>query len=113
MRNLVGSIVCICAILAGCTTRAKAVVAANDRYVGTQADDFFRERGMPARSTQLTDGNTLYEWRSDARASGEPLSTPTCVLQIEADKGGKIVSLRVTRDTIGMWKTSRCSEVLR
>ena len=110
MRHLVISIACICAVLAGCAHRGQTTASANDRYVGTQADDFFRSHGMAARSSVLSDGNTLYEWRSDGAASSEPLYL-TCVMQIEADRGGKIVSLRISRDTIGMWKTSRCAEV--
>ena len=111
-RILVAGILLVA--LAGCITQArerKAEASANQMLGGTPAAEFFKMHGMPSRTTGLTDGHTLYEWRSDLKPSTSPLFPPVCVLQIQADGTDTIVAVSITHDTPGTWKPSRCFEL--
>jgi len=90
-------------------------------------------RSVPAFA--LADGGAIYTWdngRSSVPVPDTPVTNTSyvgtvpvtttswsggytenlaCIVQIVTDKGRKIVEIRATKDSLGMWQLSRCAEV--
>lgn len=123
-------------VLAACTTTRQATSSLNSTWAGQNTDAFFVRYGGPQSSYKMNDGNRLYTWAnhgsvpmpavSNTTGSYDPLSgsfqstTITngggsagveCTIQIIAAQDGRIVRISVTRDTWGLWETSRCNEI--
>jgi hypothetical protein len=79
-------------------------------WIGKRADDFFVKHGAAERDQKLSDGRRVYVWQTVANASmGGP--RVTCGADIVADPAGIIVEIRPREDSLGLWNTSRCSEI--
>lgn len=59
-------------------------------------------------------GNTIQgNYSGSSTTYGGGAAALTCTLQLHTNKRGKIISIRAMNDTLGVWKVSRCAEVLR
>lgn len=96
--------------LAGCGSTQQAGQAMQMSWIGKRADDFFVKHGAAERDQRLSDGRRVYVWQTVANASmGGP--RVTCGADIVANAAGIIVEIRPREDSLGLWNTSRCSEV--
>ena len=122
---------CGCANTLKSTTDVQAELGS--RYRGAPAENFFRNNGLPMGAMATSSGGTIYQWRSDVVVTQMPVTATTrvvgnqaftnfsggqtreqfCAIQIEANKSGNVVSVRIMADTIGMMTLSRCVEVVR
>lgn len=133
MRNLL--IIAALIATAACSTTDDARQALQQKWVGRSADDFVSSYGFPQGQYQLQNGDTLLAWGNQRNVYMPQSSTTTgyvsptgyytartqtsggnnidvsCDLQLTVAKGGTIKAIRITRDTIGMWETSRCAEI--
>jgi hypothetical protein len=107
-----------------------------DRYIGQNADFFFKSYGMPAASYQFQDQSRVYRWSSGAINFQMPAVTTVngstgpagifqatattsgggdfgveCIVDIHTDQNNVVQSIRPIKDTLGLWVTSRCAEV--
>jgi hypothetical protein len=124
------------AMLGACSTTEDARQALQTEWIGRSADDFVSRYGFPQGQYQLQNGDTLLAW-GDQRSVRMPQSSTTsgyvspstgyftahtqtsggydigvsCDLQLTVSNSGTIKAIRITRDTIGMWETSRCAEI--
>ena len=58
-------------------------------------------------------GNEAYgNYSGSSVTYGGGVASLTCVLQLYTNKSGKIISIRALNDTVGIWKVSRCAEVI-
>ena len=117
----------------GCVSPQARVSAFNDGWVGRPFDDFVPANGIPATEYTMRDGGKLYTFAlgqgSVQMPSQTAVTSPTpgtsyattsgggtinfgCVLRIAADPNGVITQIEIERDTIGLWVSSRCYEVL-
>lgn len=131
---------CCIAALSGCaatfqtrdTTNAKLASA----FVGRKLDAFATRYGIPQSSMRMSDGGSLYEWKSDVAlhqsasqttvttfatgnmatsvgsTTGGRVSAMFCVLRITTSADNTITAIQVSQDTIGYMALSRCAEVL-
>lgn len=96
--------------LAGCGSTQQASQAMQASWVGKRADDFFVKHGAAQREQQLSDGRRVYVWQTSSNASmGGP--RVFCSADIVASSAGMIVEIRPREDSIGLWNTSRCTEI--
>lgn len=124
------------AFVAGCVSSQSVVGNLSAKYAGNNVDAFFVDHGAPAGRHQLNSGDIIWTWDSGATGVYMPATTTItgtnygglanytattygggtmalqCVVQIVAAQNGTIKSIRIMRDTIGMWTTSMCHEVL-
>lgn len=125
-------------IVLGCTTTKQAMVRANNRYVGKNLDEFVIERGAPDSKYQLNNGEYLYVWNSGVTSFQMPSTTTIngtvspygnyygtgtttgggtlevfCEVRIRTTSEGEIILIEPSRDTWGIWTTSRCSECFK
>lgn len=79
-------------------------------WVGKRADDFFVKHGAAQQEQRLSDGRRVYVWQASANASmGGP--RVFCSADIVASATGMITEIRPREDSIGLWNTSRCTEI--
>jgi hypothetical protein len=98
------------ALVAGCGSTQQAGKAMQASWIGKRADDFFVAHGAAQREQQLSDGRRVYIWQTSSNASmGGP--RVWCGADIVANPSGVIVEIRPREDSIGLWNTSRCSEI--
>ena len=66
--------------------------------------------GLPGTAQTTTNivGNTAFS--TTTYQDGGELKLG-CAVQIVADKGGVITTIKPTADSIGMWQLSRCAEI--
>lgn len=132
---------CAAALLAGCQTTEQAAQTMRSDWVGESADSFFVANGPPVSSFPRDSGGQIYTWRGGEASIVRPGSYQTrrvptqtldgrrsttttvtyqppqrvnyvCEAQIAADAQGMIESIRISRDTGGMFLSfSRCSEL--
>ncbi len=106
-------------------------------YIGTNTDSFFMRYGMPAARFKLQNSMIMYRWSSGVTNFQMPAFTTSsgnidglgnysgssttfgnspirleCVIDITAYENNNIQSIRIVRDTIGLWAISRCAEIL-
>lgn len=106
-------------------------------YIGTNTDSFFMRYGMPAARFKLQNSMIMYRWSSGITNFQMPAFTTSsgnidglgnysgssttfgnspirleCVIDITAYENNNIQSIRIVRDTIGLWAISRCAEIL-
>jgi len=137
MRNLTISIFMLLGFLSGCTTTSQ-VQDNLISYVGMNSDSFFMRYGMPAARFQFQNKNVVYRWSSGVTNMQMPAFTSQsgninsmgtfsgggstfgggnaqfeCIIDITVNEQNIINSLRIVKDTIGLWAISRCAEVLR
>lgn len=129
-----GAIAGMAVAMLGCTTD-KAAQQMQSSWVGKSTDSFFIANGPPIGSFTLSDGRTLYTWRSRVSTVHLPATATTtantyggittattnvsgggdvnmyCEAQITAAPNGNIVEIKPVKDTVGAWALSRCSEV--
>ena len=129
-------IVATMAAVAACSTTEDARQALQTRWIGHSADEFVTDNGFPQGQYYLQNGDTLLAW-GDQRSVRMPQSSTTsgyispstgyfttntltsggynievsCELQLTVSKDGTIKAIRIMRDTIGLWETSRCAEI--
>lgn len=105
---------CLCALyalsLAGCGSTQQATVSAQNLWTGRPADQFFAKNGPPKRQYTMASGAKVYSWET---LSLSPLGTQqmVCTADILSDPRGLITEIRMQEDSIGLWNTSRCTEV--
>ena len=119
-------------LVSGCVSTQSVVNRASNQYVGQSIDAFVRLHGAPYQRFDLRSGDVAYTWSSGVRSMAMPLSATTsvvggmattnfiggqslnlvCEIQIIASSSGMIKELLILRDTIGLWTTSMCHEVL-
>ncbi len=97
-------------VLSGCGTTGIANDAARDRWIGQPSDAFFVKHGAPKRQLTLNNGGKVYAWETVAMPSGTQIQI-ACSADIVTDPRGIITEIRLQEDTIGLWNTSRCTEV--
>jgi hypothetical protein len=132
---------CAAALLAGCQTTQQAAQTMRSEWVGESADSFFVANGPPVSSFPRDNGGQIYTWRGGEASIVRPGSVQTrrvpaqtldgrrtttttvtyqpaqrvnyvCEAQIAADAEGKIESIRISRDSGGMFLSfSRCGEL--
>ena len=123
-------------LLAGCVSTQSVIDGFSPLWVNRSFDEFVMEYGAPYSSFQLQSGSTLYKWSSGVSSINMPITTNgtvynngygasnftaytsagaidmVCEMDLLVDEQNNIQSIKITRDSIGMWVTSRCSEVL-
>jgi hypothetical protein len=120
-------------VLVGCVSPQAKLSAFNDSWVGRPFDDFVRANGTPATQYTMNDGSNLYTFAFGQGSVQMPTNTtvtsPTpgtayatttgggainlgCVIRVESNPQGLISRIVIERDTIGLWVSSRCHEVL-
>ena len=95
-------------------------------------DEFVLRYGAPYSAINLNSGDIAYVWNSGITSLTMPATATTeisgntaytqvygggainmqCEVQLVVDAEGTIKSVRILKDTIGAWATSRCHEVL-
>jgi hypothetical protein len=81
-------------------------------WIGKKSADFFAQHGAAKREQVLSDGRRAYIWEANANASmGGP--QVLCSADIIVTQSGTISDIRPREDSIGLWNTSRCSEIFR
>jgi len=119
--------------LLGCVSPQAKLSAFNDSWVGRPFDDFVRTNGLPATEYTMSDGSKLSTFALGQGSVQMPSHTTmtsttpgtaygmttgggsiklSCVLRIESNPEGLITRIQIERDTIGLWVSSRCHEVL-
>jgi hypothetical protein len=97
-------------ILSSCGSTQQAGQAMQATWIGKRADDFFVKQGAAQRDQRLSDGRRVYVWETSSNASmGGP--KVWCSADIVASVSGIITEIRPREDSIGLWNTSRCSEI--
>lgn len=124
-------------IFISCTTTNQVQNNLLVSFDGSNADSFFLRFGMPSARFKLQNGFTLYRWSSGATNFQMPAFTTSsgnidglgnysgssttfgnspirleCVIDITTNDKNIIRSIRIVRDTMGLWAVSRCAEVL-
>lgn len=98
----------ICALALLCTA---ALADAFPQYTGKGIRSF-----TEVNAGQVTRNGNIYFWRGgQAPMLGIPMGPAfrhDCRLEIRTNGAGIIQSIRITRETIGDWTLSRCSEVV-
>jgi hypothetical protein len=88
----------------------------NRRIVGISIGDFADAFGVPGRRSEQVDGTTTFLWMSSIGVPSTgfaPLDDARCVLTINADARGRIVSAQVVRDDLGRATASRCDALFK
>lgn len=76
-----------------------------------------------ATNQRASSSGRVYHWRGGVESTGIPMINPgpggglrdwqvECQLEIHTNSSGVIQSIRVAKDTIGMWNFSRCNEIV-
>lgn len=124
-------------IFVSCTTTNQVQNNLLVSFDGNNADSFFLRFGMPTARFKLQNGFTLYRWSSGTTNFQMPAFTTfsgnidglgnysgssttfgntslrlECVIDITTNDKNIIRSIRIVRDTMGLWAVSRCAEVL-
>jgi hypothetical protein len=97
-------------LLAGCGSTQQASEHAKSKWIGRNADDFFRENGPPKRDYAMAAGGKVYSWETVSLPSGTRIQL-ICSADIVTDARSAITEIRMREDSIGHWNTSRCSEI--
>jgi hypothetical protein len=95
---------------AGCGSTQQAGQAMRTSWIGQPADTFFVRHGAAAREQTLSDGRRVYVWQS-VGSSPTGATQLVCSADVVTDRSGRITDIRPREDTIGLWNTSRCSEI--
>lgn len=107
-----------------------------DSYIGKNADDFFKNYGIPMANYQFQDESRVYRWssglinyqmptttiinstrgpignsRTTATTTGGGIAEIECIVEIYTDQHNTIQYIKPIKDTTGTWVTSRCAEV--
>ena len=132
---VVRSVLMVCLLIFGaCVSPGARLESFSDGWIGDSLDNFVRANGIPANQYELNDGSKISTFSFGEASVGIPATTtvtqtsPTntyatttgggtvdvgCVLGVHSDQGGTITLIKIERDTIGMWVSSRCYEVLK
>jgi len=118
---------------AACVSTQSVVNRFGQKWVGQNFDDFVLRYGMPYRKFELNNGSIAYVWNSGISSVSMPVTATTniygntaytqihgggsirtyCEVQLITDQTGVIRQVNILKDTIGLWATSRCHEVLK
>ena len=122
-------------ILSACTTTKEIQNNLRVSWVGKNTDQFFIRYGIPTNSIKLNNGDSLFGYNNSESVtipsttttnavsgpSGQiavySTTTPSseiaseCNLQITASPNGIIKNIEIRKDSLGLWKLSRCDEV--
>lgn len=98
------------AVVAGCGSIEQAARGMQTSWLGKPADDFFVAHGPPIKTHTAQDGRRIYLWETTAFATGGRLDVK-CSAELVADPAGSIIQIRPREDSIGLWNTSRCTEI--
>lgn len=99
-------------------------------WLGRNFDEFVMQYGIPSRKFDLSNGDVAYTWNPGTKSVSMPISGTTnssgytqiggggsidmtCELQILTDKSGVIKQVKIMKDSVGVWTTSRCHELLK
>ncbi len=134
MKKIIGFL--CAALLTACVSTQSVIDGFYPLWVNRDFDEFVLTYGVPYSSFKLQSGSTLYKWSSGVDTVSMPVTTNgtvyntgygtanytsyssggsinmVCEMDILVDESNKIQSIKITRDSIGAWVTSRCSEVL-
>ena len=115
-----------------CVSTQSVVDRFGQKWVGRNFDEFVIQYGAPYRKFELNSGGTAYVWNSGTSSIAMPATATTnvygntaytqvngggninmfCEMQLVTDQSGVIRQVTILKDTIGLWVTSRCHEVL-
>jgi len=116
----------------GCTPTIKVQEGLNSNFVNRKFDDFVIQYGPPSSKYIMDDGSIMYSWNSDVAYLTMPAKYAVnavgnnglvvdqtgggtiymeCGLRILVSGNKVIRNIIITKDTIGIWNSSRCSEV--
>lgn len=119
-------------VCAACVSTQSVVDRFGQKWVGKDFDEFVLRYGTPYRKFELNSGDIAYAWNSGTSSIAMPAAATTniygntaytqvsgggninmsCEMQLVTDRAGVIKQVRILKDTIGRWATSRCHEVL-
>ena len=115
-----------------CVSTQSVVDRVAQKWAGQNFDGFVLRYGQPYRKFDLNSGDIAYVWNSGISSISMPATATTnvygntaytqmsgggnidvfCEMQIVTDRTGIIRQVTILKDTIGLWVTSRCHEVL-
>jgi len=116
-----------------CTPTKHIEELLNKSYSGKSFDDFVMKYGPPFNMYKLGSGDVIFSWSSGVDKFGIPSTTTftntgkgnyiastsgggdidmECQIRILANIN-KIKSISISKDTVGVWNTSRCSEIFK
>ena len=115
-----------------CVSTQSVVNRFAQKWMGQNFDQFVLRYGQPYRKFELNSGDIAYVWNSGTSSMPIPATATTnvygntaytqvsgggnidmfCEMQIVTDRTGIIKQVSILKDTIGLWATSRCHEVL-
>jgi hypothetical protein len=96
-------------ILAMCSGSSTGA-AAQSRWIGKRADDFFATKGPASALQRLSDGRRLYIWSTSSQF---PFAgTLWCTANITVSPKGIITNITARHESWGALSFSRCAEVL-
>lgn len=122
--------------LVSCVSTQSVIDGFTPLWVNRNFDEFVLEYGAPYSEFKLQSGSTLYKWSSGITSVNMPVTTHgtvynsgygtsnftsytsggainmVCEMDILVNEQNNIQSIKITKDSIGVWVTSRCSEVL-
>lgn len=119
-------------VCAACVSTQSVADRFSTQWIGRNFDEFVLRYGTPYKEFKLNNGATVYVWNSGTASMGIPATATTrvygntaytqmsgggsidmfCEMQVVTDQRGAIQQVKILRDTIGLWATSRCHEVL-
>ena len=119
--------------LFGCVSEQSVVNDLKTNFDGKNFDEFVLKFGVPQSKFALNSGEIAYIWNSGTTSVQMPATATTttagntstsqivgggslnlvCELQIVTAPDGTIRHMKIMKDSIGMWTTSRCHEVLK
>jgi hypothetical protein len=106
---------CLVAVALVCVSAAADI---SSHYRGKRIGEL-----LGANPGSISRAGTVYRWRGGVEGTGWPTINPgpggglrdfqvECRLEIRTNGAGVIQSITITRDTIGQWNFSRCTEVI-
>jgi hypothetical protein len=128
-----GAVVLVLFVLCtACVSTQSVVDRFAQKWMGQNFDQFVLRYGQPYRKFELNSGDIAYDWNSGTSSMPIPATATTnvygntaytqvsgggnidmfCEMQIVTDRTGIIKQVTILKDTIGLWATSRCHEVL-
>ncbi len=120
-------------LLTACVSTQSVVNRFGGKWIGKNFDEFVLRYGSPYKEFHLKKGGVAYTWNSGTTSINMPVTATTnvygstaytqvqgggsinmyCEIQLVTDSEGVIREVTILKDTIGLWVTSRCHEVLK
>lgn len=134
IHNLCRNVLCVLLTLlcAACVSTQTVANETGQKWSGRSVDEFVMQYGTPYSKFTLGNGDVAYTWNLGVSNVVMPTTATTnvvgntaytqlngggnvhmsCEMQLITEPSGSIRQVRILQDTVGLWTTSRCHEIL-